>query len=647
MTILSQLKTPRRKVVESAQPSGKKSGSTPANVDMRSAPDVIVSQQKPLAANEVMYLQRSIGNTATVRLLAGQRQSGATPRAEAGGSVTVEAAPLAIQRFPTSEVVKKRSDKASYKKNLAEKAVKALRAPATFDAVLGVVDTYNKLAAGPVGVTTDLRQRTFTGSLLPALLEIRSAANRYLSDHIEDKDRPKTIQSFTMLHGEIDQEILLLAEVIHDTSYDAQPKGHEVAWNLAIYNQIKKLPNPAMMAWITDLGISISYLKVLKPAALDALEQADKELKNKNIKQADKWLAIFQRLEPDTYLLVRSALMRKHLNNINPQLAAVFNDPNFKQMDDAQKKIANDSLGIMLPDGKFQAVAGEGILGFAQTYLKHFSEGLVAKASSLEDEKVLGDSADKEITEHKNRQQALDQWYVNKNKTPPLGIDKDNKEYRSKGEHVHNYKQRRDWENKNVNAADYSKASDHAKTMITAYTFNYSQFNSPLRGDLTPEAQGGNFSNKNLALTQGMISGLNELPLYAGYVYRHDSIFTGFDQLRRVGSVMTDMAVISATREASSLKLISGSGSAEVLSVIRSKTGRFAKPLSQYNARHSDENEVIFKPGTQFRIMKRVDAILNHNYYQFPPEMETELRTALKEDQEKATIKHILLMEEM
>src|SRR4051794_16976532 len=100
MTILSQLKTPRRKVAESAQPSGKKSGSTPANVDMRSAPDVIVSQQKPLAANEVMYLQRSIGNTATVRLLAGQYQS-ATPRAEASGSVTVEAAPLAIQRFPT------------------------------------------------------------------------------------------------------------------------------------------------------------------------------------------------------------------------------------------------------------------------------------------------------------------------------------------------------------------------------------------------------------------------------------------------------------------------------------------------------------------------------------------------------------------
>jgi hypothetical protein len=377
--------------------------------------------------------------------------------------------------------------------------------------------------------------------------------------------------------------------------------------------------------------------------ALTALEKADQALSQQNPATARVQLSIFQDREPQTYALVRAALMRKHLRNINPELAAVFDNPNFVQKDASKAALADSSLKTATPDGKVMPVSAAGMLTFANQYVSNFA----ASVNQTPSDDALKASAGLEIQGHQDRQKALDDDYVKNRIAPPLGINQGNKQYRTVDQHVANYRVRHQWEKDNVKVDDYKNASDHAKTMVAAYTFDYTQFNNPLRGDLTPGEGEGQFGKANMALTQGITSGLNELPAYEKNVYRHDKVFNGFDQLRRVGAVMTDMAVISATREASSLKLIAGSGNAEVLSIIRSKTGRFAKPLSQYNARHSDENEVIFRPGTRFRIVKRFDATLNHGGYQFSPDMDAELQSVLNADHEKATIKHVLYLEEM
>lgn len=118
--------------------------------------------------------------------------------------------------------------------------------------------------------------------------------------------------------------------------------------------------------------------------------------------------------------------------------------------------------------------------------------------------------------------------------------------------------------------------------------------------------QGGKAASKALEegripYTKTAISALNKLKPYKGKVFRHAKDFPGYSEVNRVGAIVTDMGFTSSTYLANSLSNRFGT---DIMEIIYSKNGKFIKPISLL----SDEDEVLFKPGTRFRVTKRYNA---------------------------------------
>ncbi len=129
-------------------------------------------------------------------------------------------------------------------------------------------------------------------------------------------------------------------------------------------------------------------------------------------------------------------------------------------------------------------------------------------------------------------------------------------------------------------------------TAILSYTSNgFTKFNQPLRDDP------GSVPRNQAALTLLAISGLNRMKPATGQVFRHGGLFPGFKELNQVGATVVDMGFLSTARDQPGC--IPGAVSHEVLEIITSKSGRDVSPLSLFG---SGEREVLFKPGTRFRV---------------------------------------------
>ena len=567
-----------------------------------------LSKAPRVTPNNILSMQCTIGNQAVQRLIQQQR-----PLSKPAVSSSRSQAIMPTEIFTANNM--QVQPKAGLSTELSQDAdgfntlqrltgKEALKQRGTNDSsgkiykvVLNLVDEYNNNLTEKVQGTMQGRSNK-ANLLVTKLTEISVSINKYVTEH-ENIDRKKSVNSFKRLLVEVDLEKDNLTTVVSNKTYDNEDATTNVTWKTALaaiqdHNDDDGFSkNQRIAKIVTSLGFPVEYVKTLKLDAIMLIFDANLALATGKLGEADQALSALKLALPDTFLLIRSTLMRKNIGTLNPALAQVITNDKFKQ-----KKGENANIGM-------EAMGGDDSRHF-DTYTENFTIN-------------LNTSEDK-----------VNKYAANKNHNLNLAGD---------------IKARQAWEKdkKNVDLKKFAKLKNHEKTAITQYSQDYAQFNEPLRGNLTPGKGEEAFTPGKLEKTRNLVSALNKLPAFTGLVYRHDTDFSGFKELNQVGGTVSDMSFMSATREAYSLKKIDKIP--DILIVIKSKTGRFIKPGSAYAlSLEDDENEVLFKPGTQFKVVKHYKRNQNG---EFPADMDQELRSALEKDKEKATIQMIFKREEV
>ncbi len=131
---------------------------------------------------------------------------------------------------------------------------------------------------------------------------------------------------------------------------------------------------------------------------------------------------------------------------------------------------------------------------------------------------------------------------------------------------------------------------------LMGYTSNlYGAINTPLRFDVGDSTK---FSAGHTALAGSMTSALYKLKPYKGDVYRHGGDFKGYSSVNVPGAVVSDMAPLSTAVDQKGPA--SAAEQHEVLEILTSVSGRDVSKASMFGGK---EGEVLFAPGTRFRIL--------------------------------------------
>ena len=137
-----------------------------------------------------------------------------------------------------------------------------------------------------------------------------------------------------------------------------------------------------------------------------------------------------------------------------------------------------------------------------------------------------------------------------------------------------------------------SLLTDDEVGALYGYTTNegYPMVNNALRGqaELTPEIQ---------AFADHATNALDKLPSYKGITYRGAMLPENVLMENQVGNVVSDPAFMSTDQK------VPFSGDTTIK--INGKTGKPIDFLSEYKG---TETEVLFKPGTKFEVVERVDS---------------------------------------
>jgi hypothetical protein len=602
-----------------------------------------LSKAPRVTPNNILAMQRTIGNQAVQRLIQQQkaRATGSAALSRQFQAVmTLQANPAngpqlpshsstpaasvskinSIQRLPTSVDMKKSADDKAKGK--------------TFVALLKLVDEYHKSISNSIVKTTPGERQAQATNLTQMYDNIDSTAKAYLEKHANSKSdilgtaRSKTIATVEKLRFQVELEKSDLSSVVNNKAYNGNIK-HNPTWHAALTDagysmEFGANKNAKIINDVQELGLPIAYASTLDKVVLTLISRANKAMGEGKLGIADQALADMKgRLPAGTFGLIKSTLMFKHIGQINPQLHAVLNNPAYKQTSNSE-----------MADKGHQKAGGEGSVADFEFSLNVYKKNHANPHS---------DDSNSEYKKLSDR----DNVPVDKVKST--------------------WMKRLKWEKENVKVEDFANLGKHEKSALSKYTGNYKDLNVPLRGNLAPTTEAeqpgdvpdpdaGNgrtkrnpdakFDTANLAITQNLLSALNKLPPYKGLVYRHDADYPGFRELNQVGAVVTEFVFASTTREAKSLKQVANSGLPEVLQVMQSKSGRFIKPGSNFNTISEDENEVLFKPGTRFKVTKRVAANINGNQKTWPQDMDPELKKALDQDREKHQVKIVLKKEE-
>ncbi len=564
--------------------------------------------------NNILSMQRTIGNKAVQRLIQQQKAPVTHPAAhpwQPQPTMTHAKRPVDRNSVQTHSSIPAASVPASFtlqRLSTSANIIKQADDGATgtkFNHLLNLVDAYHTITRKEnkkVGASLPERQQQ-ANDLTEALNKIDAQTKIYLENHANKKstylnnDRIKTVATVKRLQLEVGLEKADLTRVVNNGIYDNTNDATKVTWETALATLQNHIDdggfskNQRIAKIVNSLGFPVEYVKTLTLAQIILIFDANLALAEGQLGPADQALSDLKAALPDTFTLINSTLMRKNIGKINPDLAELITDDKY-----TQKKGKS-------ADASMKAMKGNDARHF-NTYTENFTDNM----NRPEDD--------------------VNKFAAGKNHNPELAAD---------------IKARQAWEKKNVKLKDFTKLKDHEKTAISQYSQDYKQFNDPLRADLTSGEGEKKFNQEKLEKTRSLVSALNSLPPYEGLVYRHDTDFPGFKELNQVGGIVSDMSFTSSSREAYSLKKIENPP--DILNVIQSKTGRFIKPGSYYsNSLAEDENEVLFKPGTQFKVVKRYE-IDQHG--QFPVDMDPELLKALNKDIEKATIKMILKKEEV
>lgn len=129
---------------------------------------------------------------------------------------------------------------------------------------------------------------------------------------------------------------------------------------------------------------------------------------------------------------------------------------------------------------------------------------------------------------------------------------------------------------------------------LRAYTGNefYADINRALRTGNVDDLQRLN------PLIQNINRGLDQMPRFEGPVYRGTSLTSGQAARYVPGEIVTESAFTSTSAQAGS------AFGGNTRFVIQSSTGRDISSLSVYG---STEAEVLFRPGTRFRVISKLD----------------------------------------
>jgi len=534
-----------------------------------------------------LSLQRQIGNRAMGHLLTQRQQENGNTGTDrhTGGGI--------IQRFPSADEVRERSSKKSNKKKLLSNGL------SQYEIVITLIEQYNVAAQKAIVESSETERKARVNTFEQMIDAIWKQASSYIAGHEDDKKRGETVESFRQLGQEIVLEKIDLARIASNEDYNQKPPAqNKLSWHQAVSmtarsNAVRRVDINKL---ITSLGLPLDFVAALDSNTLDNLVAADKALNEGSAKKAEVTFLVLSVSIPEIWPLIKSALIRKHLEKISPTMAKALS-----------------------PDFKHDDPGAEGAFGPQPDYLKddinEAFKGFEGQNNLKADRGVIKGEADKILGKgERATPKHLPGW-------------------------SDDFKRRQAWEKKNVNLDDFRNLPMHEQYALVDYSKGSGKFNKPLRGDLQDMEQ------DEVSRTLSLISALNRLPPYVGPVYRHDNLFSGFREANKVGASTTDMAFLSTTKDASSLKKIDGNeGEPEVLIVLQSKTGRFIKPISRFNNFSSgDENEVLFKPGVRFRITRRFDA-LNGSVgpESFPKEMDSDLKSALEQDVKKKHIKIVL-----
>jgi len=160
---------------------------------------------------------------------------------------------------------------------------------------------------------------------------------------------------------------------------------------------------------------------------------------------------------------------------------------------------------------------------------------------------------------------------------------------------------------------------------------------------LKNEAKKAHIEKGRMAFTKSAISGLNKLRPFNGKVYRHSKFFPGYNDLNQVGGVVTDMGFTSSTFR---IKSLSDAFGLDIMEIIYSKNGRLIKPISEAQG----EDEVLFKPGTRFKVTKRADShpsVEDPKRREWDEKLDAEMKSDLSQNRYRHAIKVVIVKEEV
>lgn len=336
------------------------------------------------------------------------------------------------------------------------------------------------------------------------------------------------------------------------------------------------------------IGLPPALIAQIPPASLEGLTSAGNQLKQGNLGQADVELGKVKDTIPG-FNLVKSMLLRHYINEVNPALAGAMTDEKFTNSADPTAQ--DDSVQY----------------------------GTATAKVGLSDAYTMGK-------------------YYTKNLDPSWG---GNRKVRA-GEIAKRAKERKMGM---LDVPGIKSLTEQEGKSLNAYSLNtFDDVNPKLRsGLMTGQNDPLKLGAREQSYTLTTISGLNKLKPYKGTVYRHSWLFPGYEEVNQEGAIVSDMAFMSSTYLAESLNPQFGS---DIVEIIKCKTGRFLKPLATLY----HEDEVLFKPGTRFRVTKRYSAGLDPAdpaKRDWPQKMDPMVKDVLKKDSVGHLVKIVVFKEEI
>ena len=311
---------------------------------------------------------------------------------------------------------------------------------------------------------------------------------------------------------------------------------------------------------VNDLGLPQRLVGSIDADKVVGLIDADRALAVGKLDDADLFLQAAVQ-DPDVRKLIKSSLMAKNVGSVNPEMSDALTNPKYKLSDPAQIKAGAD---------KAQSLATDRVQKIEEA--ERNKSNPVKLAAMSPDKKNEHDRLLDEGQRHKPTLKSLKGAAEKARAAQPKAADT------AKHEET------------------FAEISDDEAGALIGYSTNlYPGFNGPLRAGIDQLAK------DQAALTKLAISGLNKLPPFNGLVYRHGQNFPGYEAVNQEGGIVSDMAFLST---AVKQQACANAGEFhEVLEVLTSGTGR---DLSRLSAFGQGEAEVLFKPGTRFRVTRAV-----------------------------------------